>query len=50
MIISFILLCKYLEVLTKGKTSQAISKLMNLTPDTTILLTHDDKGNVIGER
>jgi Cu+-exporting ATPase len=50
MLISFILLGKYLEVLAKGKTSQAIAKLMDLTPDTAILLTQDDKGNVIGER
>ncbi|CAJ2650641.1 unnamed protein product [Trifolium pratense] len=50
MLISFILLGKYLEVLAKGKTSQAIAKLMDLTPDTAILLSQDDKGNVIGER
>jgi Cu+-exporting ATPase len=49
MLISFILLGKYLEVLAKGKTSDAIAKLMNLTPDTAILLTLDDEGNVIGE-
>ncbi|CAI8589268.1 unnamed protein product [Vicia faba] len=50
MLISFILLGKYLEVLAKGRTSQAIAKLMDLTPDTALLLTQDDKGNVIGER
>ncbi|KEH20506.1 heavy metal P-type ATPase [Medicago truncatula] len=51
MLISFILLGKYLEVLAKGKTSQAIAKLMDLTPDTATLLTlDDDKGNVLGER
>ncbi|KAG6788336.1 hypothetical protein POTOM_004400 [Populus tomentosa] len=49
MLISFILLGKYLEVLAKGKTSDAIAKLMNLTPDTAILLTLDDEGNVISE-
>ncbi|KAH1077755.1 hypothetical protein GYH30_053014 [Glycine max] len=49
MLISFILLGKYLEVLAKGKTSNAISKLMNLTPDTAILLTLDSEGNVVGE-
>ncbi|KAK7251295.1 hypothetical protein RIF29_34355 [Crotalaria pallida] len=50
MLISFILLGKYLEVLAKGKTSNAIAKLMNLTPDTAILLTLDDEGNIISEQ
>ncbi|KAG5089914.1 hypothetical protein JHK86_002526 [Glycine max] len=50
MLISFILLGKYLEVLAKGKTSQAIAKLMNLTPETATLLTQDDEGNVVSER
>ncbi|XP_024530572.1 probable copper-transporting ATPase HMA5 isoform X2 [Selaginella moellendorffii] len=50
MLISFILLGKFLEVLAKGKTSEAIAKLMNLTPDTAILLTLDEKGNVTFER
>ncbi|KAK9143713.1 hypothetical protein Syun_013113 [Stephania yunnanensis] len=49
MLISFILLGKYLEVLAKGKTSEAIAKLMNLAPETAILLTLDSKGNVINE-
>ncbi|KAF5729985.1 Heavy metal atpase 5 [Tripterygium wilfordii] len=49
MLISFILLGKYLEVLAKGKTSEAIAKLMDLAPDTAILLTLDDEGNVIKE-
>ncbi|MQL94330.1 hypothetical protein Taro_027001 [Colocasia esculenta] len=50
MLISFILLGKYLEVLAKGKTSEAIAKLMDLAPDTAILLTYDQEGNVIDER
>ncbi|KAF2313286.1 hypothetical protein GH714_010145 [Hevea brasiliensis] len=49
MLISFILLGKYLEVLAKGKTSEAIAKLMDLAPETAILLTLDDEGNVINE-
>ncbi|KAM7525740.1 hypothetical protein LguiA_015642 [Lonicera macranthoides] len=49
MLISFILLGKYLEVLAKGKTSEAIAKLMNLTPDTAMVLTLDNGGNVISE-
>lgn len=50
MLISFIILGKYLEVLAKGKTSEAIVKLMNLAPDTAILLTLDEHGYVINER
>ncbi|KAI4315402.1 hypothetical protein L6164_028217 [Bauhinia variegata] len=50
MLISFILLGKYLEVLAKGKTSNAIAKLMNLTPETAILLTLDNEGNIISEQ
>ncbi|KAE9451855.1 hypothetical protein C3L33_16244, partial [Rhododendron williamsianum] len=36
----------YLEVLAKGKTSEAIAKLMDLSPDAAILLTLDSEGNV----
>lgn len=50
MLISFILLGKYLEVIAKGKTSEAIVKLMNLAPETAILLMHDADGNLVGER
>lgn len=49
MLISFILLGKYLEVLAKGKTSEAIAKLMKLVPETATLLTFDNDGNVIKE-
>ncbi|XP_022845511.1 probable copper-transporting ATPase HMA5 isoform X2 [Olea europaea var. sylvestris] len=49
MLISFILLGKYLEVLAKGKTSEAIAKLMNLAPETATLLTLDSKENLISE-
>ena len=49
MLISFILLGKYLEVLAKGKTSQAIAKLMDLAPETATLLTLDNEGNVMNE-
>jgi Cu+-exporting ATPase len=37
-IITLILLGKYLEAVTKGKTSQSIKKLMGLTPKTATLL------------
>ena len=50
MLISFILLGKYLEVLAKGKTSEAIAKLMDLVPETAILLTLDHEGNVLSEQ
>ncbi|KAF3786475.1 putative copper-transporting ATPase [Nymphaea thermarum] len=49
MLISFILLGKYLEVLAKGKTSDAIAKLVCLKPKTAILLGVDSEGNVISE-
>ena len=45
-IISLILLGKYLESVTKGKTSEAIKKLMGLAPKTAIVI-HDGKEIVI---
>ena len=41
MLINFILLGKYLEVVAKGKTSKAIGKLLKLAPTTAVLLTLD---------
>ncbi|KAG5577455.1 hypothetical protein H5410_057589 [Solanum commersonii] len=49
MLISFILLGKYLEVLAKGKTSDALAKLTELSPETAYLLTLDGAGNFISE-
>jgi Cu+-exporting ATPase len=49
MLIPFILLGKYLEVVAKGKTSDAIAKLINLPPDTAYLLILDTAGNVTSE-
>lgn len=49
MLISFILLGKYLEVLAKGKTSDALAKLIELAPETAYLLTLDGAGNIISE-
>ncbi|KAG8374926.1 hypothetical protein BUALT_Bualt10G0046400 [Buddleja alternifolia] len=49
MLISFILLGKYLEVLAKGKTSEAIEKLMGLAPETATLLYLDSGENVLNE-
>ncbi|GJU54434.1 copper-transporting ATPase RAN1-like protein isoform X1 [Tanacetum coccineum] len=50
MLITFVLFGKYLESLAKGKTSDAIKKLVELTPSTALLLIHDNGGGVIGER
>ena len=41
MIITFVLFGEYLEVLAKGKTSDAIKKLVELVPATAILLLKD---------
>lgn len=49
MLISFILLGKYLEVVAKGRTSDALAKLTDLAPDTANLVTLDVDGNVILE-
>ncbi|OVA10248.1 Cation-transporting P-type ATPase [Macleaya cordata] len=49
MLITFILLGKYLEVMAKGKTSDALAKLTDLAPDTAFLLSFDGDGNVISE-
>lgn len=45
-ILALILLGKYLEALTKGKTSEAIKKLMGLAPKTAIVF-HDGKEIII---
>ncbi|CAI8616594.1 unnamed protein product [Vicia faba] len=49
MLISFILLGKYLEIMAKGKTSAALEKLIQLVPDKAYLLDFDANGNVVGE-
>ncbi|KAL7241664.1 hypothetical protein ACSBR1_014293 [Camellia fascicularis] len=50
MLITFVLLGKYLETLAKGKTSDAIKKLVELTPATALLLVQDKGGKNIGEK
>ncbi|PKA56546.1 Putative copper-transporting ATPase HMA5 [Apostasia shenzhenica] len=49
MLVSFILLGKYLEVIAKGKTSDALGKLADLAPEMALLLRFDKDGNVIAE-
>ncbi|KAJ9168490.1 hypothetical protein P3X46_020007 [Hevea brasiliensis] len=50
MLITFVLLGKYLECLAKGKTSDAIKKLVELAPATALLIVKDKGGRCIGER
>lgn len=50
MLITFVLLGKYLESLAKGKTSDAIKKLIELAPATALLLLKDKGGRCIEER
>ncbi|XP_021730780.1 copper-transporting ATPase RAN1-like isoform X3 [Chenopodium quinoa] len=50
MLITFVLLGKYLESLAKGKTSDAIKKLVELAPATALLLVKDKGGKCLGER
>ncbi|GLJ39840.1 hypothetical protein SUGI_0814570 [Cryptomeria japonica] len=50
MLITFVLLGKYLEVVAKGKTSDAIKKLLELAPTTALLLIRDSDSKIVGER
>ncbi|CAI9090651.1 OLC1v1025468C1 [Oldenlandia corymbosa var. corymbosa] len=50
MLITFVLLGKYLETVAKGKTSDAIKKLVELAPATATLLLKDRDGKVVAER
>lgn len=50
MLITFVLLGKYLESLAKGRTSDAIKKLVELAPATALLLVKDKGGKCVGER
>jgi Cu+-exporting ATPase len=49
MLISFILLGKYLEIVAKGKTSDALGKLTQLVPDKAYLVEIDTDANIITE-
>lgn len=50
MLITFVLLGKYLETLAKGRTSNAIKKLVELVPATALLIVKDKGGNNVVER
>ncbi|KAL0644741.1 hypothetical protein Bca4012_043031 [Brassica carinata] len=50
MLITFVLLGKYLESLAKGKTSDAMKKLVQLTPATAVLLIEGKGEKFVGER
>jgi hypothetical protein len=49
MLITVIILGKYLECAAKGKTSAAIQALMSLAPDSANLVTLDEQGHVLTE-
>lgn len=49
-LITFVILGKYLEALAKGKTSEALNKLMSLQASTAILLLMDNNGQVKEEK
>ena len=46
-VITLVMLGKYFEALTKGKTSEAIKKLMNLKPKTAIIIKDDKEIEVL---
>lgn len=50
MLITLVLMGKYLESAAKGRTSDAITKLCQLAPPTAVLLTLNGKGEVLEER
>ncbi|CAO3688728.1 unnamed protein product [Rhizopus stolonifer] len=50
MLITFIVLGRYLENKAKGKTSSALSKLMSLTPSSALLVSLDEHGGVVSEK
>ncbi|CAN1828508.1 Copper-transporting ATPase RAN1 [Linum perenne] len=50
MLITFVLMGKYLECLAKGKTSDAIKKLVELAPATALLVVKDKGSGEVQER
>eukprot|EP00158_Paraphelidium_tribonemae_P008506 Partr_v1_DN28594_c0_g1_i1_m73325 putative Copper-transporting ATPase len=49
MLITFVVLGKFLETLAKGKTSTALAKLYSLKPGKAILVTVSPAGEIVGE-
>lgn len=50
MLITFIVLGRYLENKAKGKSSAALSKLMSLTPPTALMVTVDENLTILSEK
>jgi len=49
LLITFIILGKYMEARAKGRTSEAIKKLVNLQAKSAVLVNYDENGNMIDE-
>ena len=49
LLITFVILGKYLEAVTKGKTSEAIKKLMKLSPKTAVVLRNGKEIEIAAE-
>jgi Cu+-exporting ATPase len=49
LLITFVVLGKYLEAVTKGKTSEAIKKLMKLSPKTAVILRNGKEIEIAAE-
>lgn len=50
MLIPIIILGKFLETVAKGRTSEAVKKLMSLQPPTALLVEMDDEGRIVSEK